>query len=339
MACLAAIGGNGLGSKNIADGRLHYLPVAFFGLLMGLSGLAVAWRLARVEFGAPLWIAEAIGAVALLAFIAQTIAYLIKIWFSFASVYAEFRNPVICNLFGTPLISVLQLPLLISDNSLPLARAIWCVGAVAMAAFSWFIVVHWIDARKRPVHVTPAWMVPMVGVMHVPLAVPQLGWAVPLHGVMVFTVSVGLFFSIVLFAMIFSRLMFEEPLPDVMQPSLLILAAPFAVGFSAYVLTVGKVDMFAEALFMLMVFVLIVLVTRIRHLGRCCPFRVSWWAVSFPLTASANAALRYAGQAGTVAALTIAVVLLAVATVSIFCLAGRTLAGIARGDLQALDAS
>jgi tellurite resistance protein len=31
--------------------------------------------------------------------------------------------------------------------------------------------------------------------------------------------------------------------------------------------------------------ILVVQVGRLRHLGRCCPFRVSWRAVSFPLAA------------------------------------------------------
>jgi tellurite resistance protein len=94
--------------------------------------------------------------------------------------------------------------------------------------------------------------------------------------------------------MIFSRLLFEAPLPDALQPSLLILVAPFAVGFSAYVATTGSVDLFAEALYALTIFMLAVLLGRLRTLARCCPFRVSWWAVSFPLAASAATAIRFA---------------------------------------------
>jgi tellurite resistance protein len=97
-----------------------------------------------------------------------------------------------------------------------------------------------------------------------------------------------------LFTLIFSRLLFEAPLPDGLQPTLLILVAPFAVGMSTYVVNTGEVDTFAEALFALTLFMLAVLLNRMRYLLACCPFRVSWWAVSFPLAASAIVALRFA---------------------------------------------
>ena len=60
-----------------------------------------------------------------------------------------------------------------------------------------------------------------------------------------------------------------------MKPSLLILVAPFAVGYSAYTVTTGQTDLFAEALSMLMMFMLAVLLDQLRHLPVCCPFRVS----------------------------------------------------------------
>jgi tellurite resistance protein len=35
---------------------LAYLPVSLFGSVMGLCGLALAWRLAATEFGLPEWV-------------------------------------------------------------------------------------------------------------------------------------------------------------------------------------------------------------------------------------------------------------------------------------------
>ena len=73
-------------------------------------------------------------------------------------------------------------------------------------------------------------------------------------GLMVFALAVGLFFAVPLFTLIFSRLLFEPPLPDALKPSLLILVAPFAVGCSTYIVTVGHTDLFSDALFMLTLF-------------------------------------------------------------------------------------
>lgn len=59
---------------------------------------------------------------------------------------------------------------------------------------------------------------------------------------------------------------FEPPLPAALQPSLLILVAPFAVGYSTYTVTVGRTDLFAEALYALTLFVLADLFGRLRTL-------------------------------------------------------------------------
>ena len=176
---------------------------------------------------------------------------------------------------------------------MPLPSSDESIGAIAMVLFAWLMVSRWMSDRQQVAHATPAWIVPVVGLLDVPLALPGLGLP-PMHAIMVLGLAVGLFFAIPLFTLIFSRLLFEPPMPDALQPTLLILVAPFAVGFSTYVVTAGQMDLFAQSLYLLTLFMLAVLLGRLRNLPVCCPFRVSWWAVSFPLAASAIAALRFA---------------------------------------------
>ena len=151
-------------------------------------------------------------------------------------------------------------------------------------------------------------------------AAPVLHWD-GLHGVMVFGLAVGLFFA----------------LPPALQASLLILMAPFAVGYSAYTTTFGHVDAFAQGLVMIMLFLLPVLLARLVHLPACSPFRVAWWAASFPLAASAVTALRYAAVAGSPVMDGIALLILGIATLVIAVFAVQTLAGIVRGRLRELS--
>jgi tellurite resistance protein len=80
-----------------------------------------------------------------------------------------------------------------------------------------------------------------------------------------------------------------------------------------------------------------VLLGRLRLLRKCCPFRVSWWAVSFPLAASAVTALRFAGFDPNGFTLGVAWLLLALATVVIAGLLIRTLVGVAQGELKTLS--
>lgn len=96
----------------VAPGRpvLDYLPVSLFGSVMVVTGLAVAWQLAHVHYGAPEGIALAIAAVAVVAFVLMAAGYSIKLAMAFDAVRQEFRHPVAGNLFGTILISILLCP-------------------------------------------------------------------------------------------------------------------------------------------------------------------------------------------------------------------------------------
>ncbi|MBO1501794.1 SLAC1 anion channel family protein [Serratia proteamaculans] len=321
---------------SVSSARLSWLPVALFGSVMGLAGLGQAWRMAHTQWGTPLWIAQIMSGVAVIVFVLLVVAYAIKAATGFEHVKAEFTHPIAGALFGTPLISALLLPAILAEISMPLARTLWILGAIGMTVFAWLMAVRWIGIRQQRVHAVPAWIVPLVGMLDIPLAVPALHFTKPPHALMVLGLSVGLFFAIPLFTIILSRLMFEEPMPAAMSPSLLIMLAPFAVGFSAYVITVGHVDLFAEGLFALTLLLLTVLLSRLRDLRHCCPFRVSWWAVSFPLSAAAGAGLRYAAFAQAIWADAIAVALLALATTVIAALFIRTITGIVRGEMQKL---
>src|SRR6476469_7122968 len=85
------------------------LPVSLFASVMGLSGLALAWRLAHGLVGVPALVGEAIGAFALGVFVLVSLGYLTKLAKHPQAVRAEFHHPVAGNFFGTIAISVLLL--------------------------------------------------------------------------------------------------------------------------------------------------------------------------------------------------------------------------------------
>ncbi len=120
--------------------RLEYLPVGLFGSIMGLTGLSVAWRLAHARYGVSLVVADAIGAVAVIAFVVVGLGYAVKAATAPDAVRAEFHHPIAGNLFGTILISLLLLPIVLAPVALGVAQAMWAVGASGMAVFAWLIV-------------------------------------------------------------------------------------------------------------------------------------------------------------------------------------------------------
>lgn len=275
------------------DGKLAYLPVALLGWAMGLTGISSAWRLAHVIYGVPSWFAQLIGGLAVLVFALMPAGYAIKTATGFSTVRAEFQHPIAGIIFGTVFISLLLIPIPISDYSLTLTRGIWVAGTVGMVVFAWIIISRLISRRQQAGYATPAWFLPVVALINVPLADPILGMQGQ-EDLLIFTMGVGLFFAILLFTLIISRLMFDDPLIPSLQPSLMIVVAPFAVGFSAYVNVIGEIDKFATTLYMLAIFLLTVMIARLRFLAVNYPFRFSWWSVSILLAAATVFSLRYA---------------------------------------------
>ena len=317
-------------------GTLSYLPVSLFGSVMGLTGLSIAWQRAHEQYGFPPIIGFLFAAIAVAAFVALLFAYAIKWVTAPAAVLTEFKHPISGSLFGTIFISLLLIPIVLAPTSLAVARVMWTLGAIGMVVFAWFTISRWLSDRQQFLHATPAWIIPVVGLLDVPLAIPTLGLSV-LHPLMVFALAVGLFFTIPLFTLIFQRLLFEAPMPDALRPSLLILIAPFSVGFSTYVATTGGVDLFAQVLYFLALFFASVLLGLVGNLIRCCPFRVSWWAVSFPLAATSIACLRFSATSSGSLWESIAWVVLGFTTLVIVGLLIRTALGVVNGELRELS--
>ena len=321
--------------QGVNTGRLAYLPVSLFGSVMGLSGLALAWRLAATQYSLPAWIGEALGLIAAVVFVALTLAYGIKCVESSDAVRAEFSHPVSVNFFGTPIISLLLLPAVAAPYSIALTKALWVIGTVSMLGFAWVIVNRWMSVRQQLVHATPAWMIPVVGTLNISI----VGVTLDLPGAYAasaFGLAVGLFFAVPLFTLILSRLIFEEPMPQPQRPSLLIFVATFAVSFSAYLSVVGRVDLFASSLFYLAVFMFTVLVPKLLRIRTGTAFHISWWAVSFPLAAMSNAALKFAIHQPSWPTHAFALAVLAFTTLVILSMGVRTITRIARGDLRTL---
>lgn len=306
------------------------LPINLFASVMGLSGLALAWRSAGSAFGAPAGIANAMGAFATLVFIALAIGYLVK-WQRFPdAVKQEFAHPISSNFFGTVTIGVLLLSSVVEVWSPSLRVLLWTVASLATLALGVVIVSRLLNGKVPLSNVVPAWLIPGVATLDIAVAggTLHMPWA---HELNLLGAGVGTVLAVVFLVMIFSRLVQGDPLPLPMTPSLMILIGPFAVGFLAYVNVTGRVDSFAALLFYFAVFLFVVLAGRVFRPS--VPFSPGWWAISFPLAALANAALAYAMVSDSLALAGLAVALLAFLTVAITVLTVRTLHWLWTGRL------
>jgi tellurite resistance protein len=266
------------------------LPVNLFASVMGISGLALAWRLSAHQYHTPIWISHGIGIIALVVFVVLSAAYLVKILKYPEAVKNEFKHPIVGNFFGTFNIAIMLLSSVISPFSIPASQVVWTIGSIGTVALAFAFVGRLLKGEIDSGHAVPAWLIPGVATLDITVtgATMPMAWARELN---LFALAVGSMVALVFFTMIVSRLIHREKLEAGMVPSLMILIAPFEVGFQAYTNFTHRVDDFAAMLFYFGLFLFLTLVFRIFRRG--IPFAPGWWAVGFPLAALTNASLKY----------------------------------------------
>ena len=315
-----------------AQASVRNLPVNLFASVMGFSGLALAWRLAHESLGVPAIVGEAIGAFALGVFVLIAVGYLAKLVRHPQAVQAEFHHPVAGNFFGTIAISILLLSAVIAPYSAPLAHLAWTVGLLATFALSFVGLSRLLKGQVDASLAVPAWIIPGVATLDIPVtgAHMPMAWAAEAN---LAASAIGVVLALVLFTMIIGRLVHRDPLAPAMEPSLMILVAPFAVGFLAYTNIVGEIDRFASLLFYFGLFMFAVVAPKVFRRG--ASFAPGWWAIGFPMAALANAALKYAESRASEPLWAIAIVLLVALNVALAVLTVKTVRIALNGKLFA----
>lgn len=307
------------------DPRIKYFPVAFFAVIMGLSGLSIAWEMAQATFGMPLDMAGALRWLALGLFGLFSVMYLIKlVWFRDA-VLQELRHPIQINFFPTISISMLLLSVTLLGSLPGLAAVFWIIGTAAHLLLTLYVMNVWMHHDHFEIHhINPAWFIPIVGNVIVPIAGVPLGYL----ELSWFFFSVGILFWLILFAIITYRMLFHQPLPDRLMPTFFILIAPPASGFIAYIelsglAEVGALDALARVLYYSSLFLTLLLLAQVGRFVRL-HYYISWWAYSFPLAAVAIATLIMYELTGLLAFAVIGWILLSLVTLVVIFLLYRT---------------
>ncbi|MBK1647249.1 C4-dicarboxylate ABC transporter [Rhabdochromatium marinum] len=275
-----------------SEPRLKHFPIAFFAIVMGLTGVSIAWHKAQHTFNLPvdmagglLWIAIGIFAVAVVLYLAKLLRFP-------HAVVQEIRNPVQLNFFPAISINLLLLSIALLNSAPAVAEVLWMLGAAVHLALTLYVMTVWMHHDQLEVHhINPAWFIPIVGTVVVPIAGVPLGYG----ELSWFFFSIGILFWLVLLTIIVYRMLFHHPLPERLMPTFFILIAPPAVGFIAYTRLAGltdggHLDVFARILYYSGLFLTLLLATQIGRFLRI-QFYLSWWAYSFPLAAITIASL------------------------------------------------
>ncbi|MDX2485144.1 MAG: SLAC1 anion channel family protein [Pseudodonghicola sp.] len=309
--------------------RLAHFPITFFAIVMGLMGLVLALHSAHDALPWTAQVAQVVLYVAAAAFVAIIGVYIAKILRHPAAVQWEWNHPVRLAFFPAVSVSMLLTATACYTDYPQLSWLLWLLGTVGQGVLTIAVVSGWISHRSFEVaHLTPAWFIPAVGNVIVPVAGVRLGY--PEISWLFF--SGGVMFWIVLLTLVMNRLVFHNPIPARLFPTLVILIAPPAVAFVAYYQLVGVIDTFAHILLnTAYVFALLVMV-QVPKLLRL-PFALSWWALSFPVAAMTIASFLYARLAQSGSHLVVGYVALVALVVIIVGLLFRTLIAIFRDEI------
>ncbi len=272
--------------ESIELNRLKYYPIMLFSITMGISGLTIAYQNAAKFIGFPYIIANAMMYVALGFFGLITLIYLSKLLRYPHEVVAEWRNPVRLNFFSAISISMLMLAIITRQVYPTIGTLFWYLGTMMHTFMTLYTLTFWISHNQEISHSNPAWFIPIVGNVLVPVG--GIGLASKI--LLMYYFSIGIFFWIILLSILFNRIIFHHQLAQKFLPTLFIMLAPPSVSFIAYFKLYGSIDIFATFLYSIALFFTFMLAFMFRQfLG--LKFFISWWAFIFPLASMSIASM------------------------------------------------
>jgi tellurite resistance protein len=273
--------------------RIRYFPISFFAVILGLGGTTIAVQRAERILELPITPGIYMLGLTLLLFIGISGIYLYKLVRYPDEVRHELAHPIKINFFPTFSIGLLLLSISFLGVNNSVSLGFWLAGTIAHLIFTLGVMSVWINSTTFQIqHSNPAWFIPVVGNLIVPVAgvehaSKEIGW---------FFFSIGFIFWILLFSTFFYRIIFHQPMPQKLLPTLFIMVAPPAVGFIAYTRLMEQeiagfgIDPFGRVLYYFALFLFLMLLTQYRLFYRI-RFYLSWWAYSFPIAAMTIASL------------------------------------------------
>jgi tellurite resistance protein len=272
--------------------RLKNFPISFFAMILGLNGFAIAFQKAETILGVPIEISQYLLFFSITLFVLIAAVYTVKAIRFPGEIKHEFAHPIKVNFFPTISISLLLFSIAFLPIQHDVSRYLWLAGTIVHAVFTLVIISVWMHSTVFQIHHSnPAWFIPIVGNIIIPLAGVEhfhadISW---------FFFSIGLVFWLVLFTIFIYRIIFHQPMPQKLLPTLFIMIAPPAVGFIAYVklmehdLGAFTGDAFSKVLYYFALFLFVMLVSQYQLFFKIKQFFLSWWAYTFPIAAMAIA--------------------------------------------------
>lgn len=264
--------------------KLKYFPIMMFAVIMGFSGITLAYKKAHEVIGLSSVPYTVLSYITAFLAVVIFLVYLLKLFKYPNAVKAEFSHPVRVNFFAAVSISMLLLASVFHEYK-SVSYPLFVAGTSLQTFFTFYAITYWLNKNIEMAHSNPAWFIPVVGNIIVPIA----GEGYADTYLLSFFFSLGIFFWIILTAILMNRIIFHGMLPQKFLPTLAIFIAPPSVGMLSYMKFSGEFDNIALLLLNVAVVFAIILLALSKNFYKI-KFFISWWAFTFPMAALTMAA-------------------------------------------------
>lgn len=308
--------------------KLENFPIMMFAIVMGISGLTIVYQKAALWVGFSHIFANLLAILDSFLFFTIAFIYTTKIIKHTQAVKAELAHTIRINFFATFSISLLLLSAIYGDFGFGFAGYFWFLGVVFQTFFTFYTMKFWIQNNIEITSSNPAWFIPIVGNVIVPVG----GVGIVSNQVLMYFFSIGIFFWIIILAIIFNRILFHNQLAQKFMPTLFILIAPPAIGLVSYVKMTENFDFFASFLYNIGLFFTFLLLFMWKSFVKL-KFFISWWAFTFPLAAITIATLLIYHKTSIGFYANLGFIFMFITTVVVCIVAFATLKHIFRGEI------
>ena len=319
------------------------IPLNTLAISFGAAGFAAIWSLAAELIGFTPVIGDVLWAIAFVVWVWLIVAHIVRGAESGDSLATQLRHPV-----QGPIAALVPVCGMLFGAEL---YVFWQVGGVVLmvasllvtAAYAAWILPFWMRGGINLDSVHGGWLLPSVAGGYVAsLSAAEVG----LRDLAIACFAIGTFFWVVMFVIVFVRMITRPPLPGPLVPTLAILDAPPALAGRAWFDIAGHnvndIQLGIGALAILAVLMQLGLIPLYRQLK----FTLGFWSFTFPLAAMGRygiawlAATHPAGwqvwSFGILAIVSVVVIWVAVLSVRLF-FSGRR--AVAEQQLERADAA
>ncbi|XP_010252457.1 PREDICTED: S-type anion channel SLAH1-like [Nelumbo nucifera] len=297
-----------IGTKRSSSPVLARFHAGYFRISLSFCGQALLWKTIAEPTGAsfaprrllsmfPSKAFALLWSIALFILVTLSLLYILRCFFYFRMVKAEFLHHVGVNYLFAPWISwllLLQSAPFLAPKTFPY-MVLWWVFIIPVVALDVKIYGQWFTKGKRFLSTVanPTSQLSVIGNLVGARAAAEMGWKE--SAMCMF--SLGMAHYLVLFVTLYQRFSGSDRLPAMLRPVFFLFFAAPSMASLAWDSISGNFDTPSKMLFFLSLFLFTSLIFRPTLFKKSMKrFNVAWWAYSFPLTSLALASSEYAEE-------------------------------------------